>query len=174
MAVQVPESEVSAAYKSALAFAKRRGRGRLDITEALIDSATDAVMWCVQKCEDVKTFRRFATRTVSHWVRRAEKRAEFRAGQKPPACPLSEEAADALESRREKPSEPLLIEDLPDDLAFIVRLYMVDGYTLREIGLLVSCSPNTVDLKLKKAAELLAPGRMKPDRGKNEKRLAPG
>jgi hypothetical protein len=51
---------------------------------------------------------------------------------------------------------------------------MVDCYNLREIGLLVGQSPNTVDQKLKKAAALLAEGRIAPDRRKGEKRLTAG
>lgn len=51
---------------------------------------------------------------------------------------------------------------------------MVDGFNLRDCGLLLGCSQNTVKRRLVQAAELLAPGRMRPERKKGTKRLTAG
>lgn len=172
--IDIPDADILAAYEAAVAYAKRRGRGRLDITERLIDAATDAVLWCRAKCTNATSFRRFCGRTTERAVKRVERRECGAAANRPAVGTLSEDAARVVEARSEKPAAPLLIEDLPEELAFAVRLYFVDGYTLREIGLLVGQSPNTVDLHIKKAAHLLAEGRIKPSRRNGEKRLRNG
>lgn len=175
MAVEIPDAVLQEAYQWALRQAQSKAQRQQDIAEEMLDAATDAVLWCVERCTSVETFKGFVRATVQRWLSRKVAKARMKCAHRVPVGVITDEIRDGLESRNEKPAAPLLIEDLPEDLAFIVRLYMVDGYNCRDIGLLVNQSHNTVNLKLKRAAEMLAAGRMdKPERRKGEKRLTAG
>lgn len=67
--------------------------------------------------------------------------------------------------------QPLTIADLPEELAFTVRLFVVDGYTLRDCGMLLGVSHDTVARRLREAAKLLAPGRIAPVPRSGQRRL---
>lgn len=168
MGVPVSDDVLAAAYTSALAHASRSARGSHELVELLTDAATDAVLWSLGHCTCATTFPGFARSAVCRWVSRGLSKAAAKRHNRPHIGALPEQ----VESRYEKPTQPLLMTDLPEDLAFVVRLYMIDGYNCRDIGLLTNQSHNTVNLKLKRAAEILAEGRIKPERRKGEKRLS--
>lgn len=160
--VQVPEQAVAAAYKWALSHARSRTRGNHEVEDELHDAATNAVMWSVAHCTDATTFPQQCKAAVRLWVSRQVGRITLKRRNRPERHELPK----GLVGRDEKPVRPLLIEDLPEDLAFIVRLHTVDGFTVREIGLLTGMGHNTAHRKLQKAAELLAAGRIVPERAK--------
>lgn len=166
----IPESDFASVYEWSQSFAKTKARGNADTEQLLIDACTDAVMWAVQKCTCAETFVNFAKSAIRRWVSRKLAKAKAKRQIRPLCGPLPEQ----VESRSEKPVKPMLIGDLPEDLAFIVRLYMVDGYTCRDIGHLVGKGHNTVNLMLKRAAQMLDPGATAPSRRNGEKRLTAG
>lgn len=166
----IPEDEMRAALEWAMEHveitARRRGR---DMEEALIDSATDSVMWAVRSYDPARgAFGPFSAAAVKRAVRLAVIRFVQERQQRPEPAELPESLAA---SRRQSSADSLTIEDLPEDLAFAVRLYFVDGYDLRECGALMGCDKNAVQRKLRKAAELLAPGRVAPVRKAGARRL---
>jgi DNA-directed RNA polymerase specialized sigma24 family protein len=169
-AVPVPESDVSAAYTSALSHAKGYARGDAERVELFTDAATDAVLWAIAHCNNAGTFAEFARSAVRRFVGRAAHRLKVKNESRPTPEPLPEQVAD----RDTKPATPLLIEDLPEDLGIVVRLYFVDAYDLREIAMLTGQSFKTVQRKLRRAAELLAEGRIKPERKAGTRRLSKG
>ncbi len=153
-----------------MGYARKRARGSSEVEEVLIDAATDALMWARTNCKNATTFIALAKSAVRRWFGRALHRHKLKKNNRPGFGGLPEQ----VEGRREKPTKPMMIEELPDDIAFVVWLYMVDAYTCREISLLTGQSHDTVNRKLHRAAELLSPGRLKPSRGNGEKRLSAG
>ena len=173
----IADDDIKAAYERGLAQARQRAGGNSDVEQELIDAATSAVMWALEHCRDATTFRQFAASAVRRWIGRQLHRIKLKNRpnmQGIDAQDGAERRFDYLAARDAKPERPMLIEDLPEELGFVVRLYMVDGYTLRDIGMLVGKSPNTVALMLKEAASMLAPGREAPTRNNGEKRLTAG
>ena len=66
------------------------------------------------------------------------------------------------------------LRDLPADLRDAVRLYLIDGYTMEEAGLLMGASTATFRDRLKAAAVELNPGVAIPRREKHRKQLLHG
>lgn len=167
----VPEPEFAAMYRWALGYARRKATSQ-EAAETLIDAATDGLMWARARCDSPERWRNYARSTVYRVVNRAIKKLVKREHRRPGRAALPEQ----LEAKPTcRPPKPNLIADLPEELAFLVRLYMVDGYTNREIGLLTGQSHNTVNLKLRRAAALLQDGlRVEPRRRNGEKRLSRG
>lgn len=164
----IPDATLKAVYGWALRHAAHHARGEDETEQVLIDAATNGILWAQERCTCADSFARFARTAVRRFVHRSLVKSRVKRFNRPEVGALPEQ----VEGRSAKPTKPTLIADLPDDLAFVVRLYMVDGYTLREIGLLVGRSPNTVDLMLKKAARLLEPEGKAPPRRCREKRLS--
>jgi len=163
--IAVPVAAVAAAYQWALAHARHRCRGNAEAEDELIDAATNAVMWSIAHCNDGATFPQQCKAAVRLWVSRQIGRIVRKRKNRPTGVPL----VDGLTCREAKPVRPILIEELPADIGFIVRLYFVDGYAVRDIGLLVGLGHNTVARKLHLAAEMIAAGRMAPERAKGQK-----
>lgn len=166
------DTEIAEAYSWAMEHAAIQTRNRgSDLAEIAGDAATDGVMWALGRYIPAKgEFGPFSAAAVRRCVRRAilahvqrDKPAVFSLDTK------GDREGDWL--ARDDKAAPLTIDDLPEDLAFAVRLYMVDGYDLRECGMLLGCDKNAVQRKLRKAAELLAPGRIVPDRKTGSRRL---
>jgi|GEM_PF-6375750 len=171
-AVSIPDDVFAKAYDAALAIAEKRAKACPWHRDELIDGATNAVLWARDNCKNADTFIPFTKAAVRRWLGRTMSRISRKHKTRGDTVALT---FDVAATRTQAPVQPMLIEDLPEDLAFAVRLYMIDGYNLRDCGMLMGCSPNTVDLKLKQAAELLADGRLKkPERRKGEKRLTAG
>lgn len=172
----IDPAAIEKAYSWACEHARTRAVGGSEVEDELTDAATNAVLWAIQRCTNADTFTNFAKAAVRRWVARQAHRIKLKRRNRPRAAdPHHEGTVDDARARQGKPTKPTLIQELPEDLAFVVRLYMVDGYSMREIGLLVGCSPNTVDLKLKRAAALLNDGPLvAPVRRNGEKRLTAG
>lgn len=168
----VSDKDVADAYAWALGHAAHASRGRCpDLAEAIHDAATDGVVWAVESFDPSKVGRGgFASFSASA-VRRCVKRALYQWVNRERPDVFSIDADGGPEPESNAAVQPLTMADLPEDLAFTVRLYMVDGYSLREVGVLTGVGPNVVQRKLRKAAELLAPGRVKPQRKAGERRL---
>ncbi|HEY1190444.1 MAG TPA: hypothetical protein VGE74_22615 [Gemmata sp.] len=166
----IPEPDLAGVYDWAQKFARAKACGNPDAEESLIDAGTDAILWAVEKCTCADSFTNFAKTAIRRWVARKLAKARKRRQVRPLCGPLPEQ----VEGRAEKPVKPMLIGDLPEDLAFVVRLYMVDGFTCRDIGHLTGTSHNTVNLKLKRAAAMLDPTAVAPRRRNGEKRLSAG
>lgn len=169
--VEVPDDLFTAAYEDAMQVVGRYARRNPTLGDEIHDAAVSALLWAREHCNDAMTFKAFAGRAVATWISRTLWKLKQKAARRPVTGQLTHDVA-----RRgvAKPVRPLLIEDLPEDLAFVVRLYFVDSYSLREIGLLTGTSANTADVMLKRAAALLAPGRVAPARRKGEKCLTAG
>ena len=168
----IPDDEMREAYSWALDHAAIATRGRsADLTEAASDAATDGVMWARDNYDPAKgDFGAFAASAVRRCVGRAIMAHVQR--DRPTVVSLDDEGCrNELAAARDASTPPLTIADLPDDLAFCVRLYMVDGFNLRDIGLLTGSGPNAVQRKIRQAAALLAPGRMAPVRKAGARRL---
>lgn len=168
----VPEAEFARVYAWAMRHVLFEARGRGDeYRDALLDAATDGLLWVRDRFDPAfgrDGFRHFAERVVRQAVSRAKLR-RFERGQSRPG--MEALAGDTPASPKESSAAPLMIADLPDDLAFVVRLTFVDEYDLRDCGLLTGAGPNAVQAKLRKAAALLAPGRVVPARAAGARRL---
>ncbi|MBP3954015.1 sigma-70 family RNA polymerase sigma factor [Gemmata sp. G18] len=167
----IADADYSAVYRWALGFAHKRAGGNDETEQVLIDAAADAILWARDNCTNPGTFIPFAKTAIRRWFGRSLHRLKLRRSNRPAVVSLTHEVA---RRRVEQPAKPVLIDELPEDLAFVVRLYMIDSYTCREIGLLTGRSHDTVNRMLHRAAELLAPGRIKPERRNGEKCLSAG
>lgn len=175
----IPEDVMADVYTRALRHAEimTQRRGSDELSELALDAATNAIMWSRDNFDPSKAtgtgFRGFAMQAVRVSVARAIA-GHFRRD-RPVMQSLDTEledgrrSGDAVEGGAEV--ERLTIADLDEELAFIVRLYMIDGFTLRDIGLLIGCGAEAVRRKIHHAAELLAPGRIKPTRRNGERKL---
>ncbi|AWM40271.1 Sigma-70, region 4 [Gemmata obscuriglobus] len=174
--VAVPDAAIAAVYEWACGHARYRAKGATEVEDELTDAATNAVMWAIKNCTDATTFENFAKAAVRRWVWRQMHRIKRKRANRPRAAdPTTEGTIESMCARTEKPVRPVLMDDLPEDLAFIVRLYLTDGFSMREIGLLTGRSPNTVQVHLTKAAKLLHDGPLvTPSRRNGEKRLTAG
>ena len=170
----VTDEVFASAYADAIRYAgiKARGRGG-EYADTILDAATDALLWARGRYDPALAgpsgFESFAARAVRVAVSRAAAGDCRSAITRPTASGLPD--AVAASARQSAGATPLLIADLPEDLAFVVRLYFTDGYDLRDCGLLLGVGPNVVQRKLRQAAELLAPGRVAPVRGAGTRRL---
>jgi hypothetical protein len=170
-AVSVPPEAVEAAYKAALRSAEKYAKCCPGHSDKFTDAATDSVLWSIDHCTDAEKFRTFAASACRRWLYRTSHKLRMKDEKRPAVASLE---GDVATTRTQSPTGIKLIQDLPEDLAWIVSLYMDQGFNCREIALLTGQGHNTVNLKLKRAAEILAEGRIKPERRKNEKRLTPG
>ena len=169
--VAIPEAEIALAYKKALRYARRKADGVANLQEPFIDAATSAILWTLENCHDPATFGAQCWAAVALWTARQRQREARRWACKGSRVASTDTPDNIVDTSRA--SGPLLIGDLPDDLAFAVRLYMIDGFNLRDCGLLLGCSAHAVQDMLTKAAKLLAPGTTMPVRRLGEKRLRP-
>lgn len=164
----ISEAEFAEAYDYAMRHVKSQTRRRA-LADLLHDAATDGLMWARKNYDPARgKFGAFAANAVRVAVKRAVMGHVQQQAIRPSISELTEfQAAPARKSQCER----LTIDDLPERLAFAVRLYMVDGYDLRECGMLLGVAPNTVRQMLRKAAELLAPDHAAPVRKAGERRL---
>ncbi|MBP3959582.1 hypothetical protein J8F10_30425 [Gemmata sp. G18] len=169
--VAVPDDLFERAYLAAMRVAEGWGRKRPDISEELIDAATSATLWARANCRCLATFPAFCSRAVRTWLRRQSHREKLKKENRPQMVELG---AVADRARVTKPANPVLIEDLDTDTAFIVRLYTEDGFTIREIALLTGKGHSIIHVLLHKAAERIAGGRERAPRRAGEKRLSAG
>jgi RNA polymerase sigma factor (sigma-70 family) len=128
-------------------------------------------------------FQGWARSCVRLIVRRAVSVAAARFHRRPTHIPIDalpddgdgRGAADGvhLEARRDDGASllPLELSDLPPDLRDAVRLFYIDNFDLRECGLLLGCSMETVRQRLSRAARILCPHATPPARRNGEKRL---
>lgn len=180
----IPDDHFSRSYEWAVGFAERRAAGFVDAADPLLDAATEGLLWARAHCRTLGEWDRFSRASVMQAVGRAYAKCARRAHDRPGVIsidpdeshdPRSRFAAVRQQDLHAVTAEvPLLIADLPEVLAFTVRLYFVDGHSLRDCGLLLGCSQNTVKRRLHQAAALLAPGRIEPERIKGTKRLHAG
>jgi hypothetical protein len=132
--VPVPDDVFAAAYAEAMVAAERfvkRRRGADDYV--FTDAATTAVLWARDHCVDAARFPQFCKRTVRTFLCRASAKRRVKIEARPQQVALCEEIAAG---RAQAPTGPILIDGLPSDLAFVARLFTIDGYTVREIALL--------------------------------------
>lgn len=175
----VSPEEFDESYRAGLRIARatvaRRGFDD-ETAEALNSAVGDALIWAIGHYDAaagsfqvfaLAAMRRFFTHTIASLRRRDKGR--------PGRAELDDEFEGALECRRPDSAEAkATINDLPAELSDAVRLYFVDGYTMRECGLLLGCSPDTVRRRLHQAAHLLAPGMAAPRRETNAKHFRRG
>lgn len=171
--MRATDTEIAEAYTRALAHAAGVGRRFPALAELALDAATDGVLWAAQHYNRaVGPFVAFAGAAVRRFVGRALHKAADKRRDKPTVGTITDDLA-----ARETPAAgevPLsaTIRDLPDDERDAVRLFMLDGYNLRDCGFLLGCSPETVRTRLRQAAERLAPNAARPARGNGERRLS--
>jgi DNA-directed RNA polymerase specialized sigma24 family protein len=198
----VDEAEFTRVYKKALRYAVTQTKGRPQVEEAAEMAATDACMWALQNYDQtranantVTNFAAFTWSAVSRFVSRAIVRSEERRKRAPSqlsdfveACgdeggEIGEAELDALAvydtdgttTEEGKICLPESIQSLPPDLAFTVRLFYIDKYSLRDIELLTGVSKSTVQVRLIQAAKLLSTDQAKrPERHHKAKRLCRG
>ena len=170
------DDEIEEAYAHAMRQAEKAGRKWPAFAERAVDSATDAVLWARANFDATKAGPGGFPALAAVIVKRALKCARIaharRAVGDATEFPLRDSEPIARQSSGNAAAK--FIDDLPDDLAFAAFLYSSCGYNLRDCGLLMGCSANTVQVKLHRAAELLAPGGVRPARRNGEKRLARG
>lgn len=163
-ATAIPEAEIAAAYAAALSYARTSAsRGGDDLSERLIDAATDVVLWARDHYDPGrgKPFGAWCHGCVSLAVRRATHRAaSYPRPDRGRGRPADDAARDDPPARAEgMPTDRPTVEafaDLPDDLRFTARLTCVDGYSYEDAGLLTGVSKEAVRLRLIRAAKLVA------------------
>ena len=185
--MQPTDDEIKSAYEWSLAYAASvvRGQSHERVTAAQ-DAVTDGVVWACQNYDPSKgEFKSFVHWVVRLALSRHLERAIERKQSRPRMIQLSgfdekeeggkifEVAASGRPSAGRVPLGPT-IDDLPDELKNAVRLYFVDGYGLRECGELLGVAPETVRLRLRKAACMIDPEGVVPKRSNGEKRLLKG
>lgn len=165
----IPDAAMEGAYAAALRHVLYSSCGRGDeYTDVLLDAATDGIIWARDRYDPARgPFGAFAGVAM----RRCVRRAMIAHGQRVRPMVYHMGTREEADLQAQPDAVPMLIGDLPDDIAFAVRLYMVDGYDLRDCGLLLGAGPNAVQRMLRKAGMLLAPGRVVPVRRAGERRL---
>lgn len=160
-------SDIDAVYTWGCDFARSVARGDT-YTIVAHDAMTDGLMWAIanhdQKRGEFGSFARRVIRlTVSRHLAKARRRPEhlslpevLEAGNLPAAGPVP---------------LPSAINDLPPDLRDAVRLFYLDGLSLRECALLLGCCMQTVRARLAKAAAMLDPDAEARPRRNGEKRM---
>lgn len=145
--------------------------------EEAIDAATDGIMRALENYDAGRgPFLAYAMSIVRLEVFNRLRRHGNKAARRPLMTQLSEEfqAGEDAQPAGEVPMSAEL-KDLPEDLRDAVRFYHIDGFDLRDCGLLMGCSAETVRQRLHRAAELLAPDAAeKPDRQPGERRMRQG
>ena len=168
----VTDDEIRRALDRATKYVEKRTRG--EAGEVAYDAAVDAIVWASKNYRpEHGPFENYCNRLTKQFIGRAlvklRERARARPGHEP--LPDYDLAAKSLPIAGEIPMTADLA-DLPDDLRDAVRFYMIDGFTMQEIGLLCGMSAATVRMRLIAAARKLNPGvRLNHTRAKGERRL---
>jgi hypothetical protein len=170
MGVAIPESEIKIAYERATQYAATRAHTNPLFAEEIHDAAVNGLMWAIERCNNLETFQVYCRSAVMRFVSRRIHKEKAKRDRRPLAQALPEQLA----GRKTQPVQPTTIEELPKELADTVCFYMVHGFNMRQIGLLMGVSADTVQERLKRAAEMIAGGRDQPERRKGEKRLSAG
>ncbi len=169
--VAVPAEAVAETYLWAIQYAARQGRRLPDAAESFIDAATDAVLYARARCRDLTTWPAFARSLVALAVRRASMKRSRRLKIAGPTFSLDarDEASRLVRevAARSDAGTRLTIADLDQELAFVARLWLVDGFTTRDIALLTPHDKNAVLRRLRRAAAILDPD---ADKSKHEAR----
>ncbi len=183
--VGVPEDRFTEAYLWAMDHVGRRGRRDPVAAEDVHDAATSALLWARAHCTALSTWTNFARAAVKVATDRAISKRARRTRTRPAMMSLDARGVNNTDSDDDAPTfdapapadgqhTPKLIADLPEELAFVVRLYFVDAFDLRECGLLLGCSQNTVKRRLLQAAAMLAPNLAPQQRARKTKHLGRG
>lgn len=132
------------AYARATVAAETRGRSSA-VVDAVLDSATDAIIEALRRQDRSRPFGPFARQCVRLAIRRAFGRLR----------PRESNAGDLVDTIIEQRSPCRDAEALPRDLRVAVLLYGQHGYTLRDTGHLIGLSYEGVRKRLKRAAKIL-------------------
>jgi RNA polymerase sigma factor (sigma-70 family) len=179
------EPEIAAIYGWALLHASNAVPRPAEAREGARDSATDAVVWAINNYDPSKGKFGFFAQSV---IRRVVKLHMGRMHERRRPMPLSMDASidgeevetlhDCVPARenqvRGSQLLPTTINDLPDEMQAAIRFYFVDGYCVRDCAHLLGCSVETVRVRLRSAARLLAPGVKEPRRKNGTKYFARG
>ena len=181
--------QIEKAYAKAIGLAEGVAPTENEIRDAAMSAAGDSVMWAIKNLDEkrVDSFPGFAFCAAKRFVGRAVRRATRRLAMAP--CQLSallgpddsgntvsesalEQLGDLFEG--EGLGEAALsveMSELPDSLAFVVRLFYIDKFSVRDISLLSNIGKSTVCDRLRKAARLLRPEGVIPVRKPKAKRM---
>jgi RNA polymerase sigma factor (sigma-70 family) len=164
LAAEVDRNALAASIlPAAIAYARKKARGRSDLTELLLDAATDAVIRAVDLYQpDRGGFRVYAWRGIRRGVGTALRRWLDRLGRRPEMLSID----GGADSRSYDPPDtrPTGLAALhPDTVRMLspgqreaVELYCVEGYTLREAGERLGITAAAVRARLIAAAERIA------------------
>jgi DNA-directed RNA polymerase specialized sigma24 family protein len=167
----VPDDVLSTILTQAHRWAAGQGRTEEE-REVAVDAATDAIVKALESFDptrgDFGTWALLHVRPKVH-QRIGRHRARFHGrpavGQMPDE--FDAEARDLPSAGRVPMTADL--RDLPADLRDAVRFFYIDGFSLRDCGLLLGCSHHEVRARLAQAAGLLAdqpaPGGNRLERG---------
>jgi RNA polymerase sigma factor (sigma-70 family) len=164
LAVEVDRNALAASIlPAALAYARKKARGRSDLSDELQDAATDAVERAVRRHQpDRGAFRPYAWRGIQRAVGRALRLWLDRRDTRPETLSIDGDAEsrsyDPPDTRPTGLSElhPDTVRILPPGQREAVELYCVEGYTLREAGERLGITAAAVRARLIAAAERIA------------------
>jgi RNA polymerase sigma factor (sigma-70 family) len=164
LAVEVDQNELAASIlPAALAYARKKARGRSDLTEALQDAATDAVARAVRLHQPGRgAFRPYAWLGIKRGVGRALRLWLDRRDSRPETLSIDgdgeQRGYDPPDTRSAGLAElhPDTVRMLPPGQREAVELYCVEGYTLREAGDRLGITAAAVRARLIAAAERIA------------------
>lgn len=190
----VDPSEVEAAYRQVLRFARKLAAGLGDeAVDAAIDGGTKGIMWSLANYHPEEAglggFPAFAVRAGTVAARRQLWKRAAKLGRRPREFHFSElarrgedggeEPFDAPDTRTSRGSGfdadlGDAFDAMPKQLQDVVRLFYVDRFPMRDCALLLGCSADTVWQRLHRAARLLDPNAVPPVRAAGVKRLSGG
>lgn len=171
------EQDVAAAYRWALTHAEYEAGRSDELREAAIDAATSGgVMWALKHFNaESGEFLPFAKKAIRVAVSRTLSKLRAKLARRGPHLSLNAEDENDKSFTLTDPALsvsdtgggplglPLAVEELEPDLRHAVRLYYLDGYTIRELAALTGTSYRTVWERLRLAAQKLGGG-MRPRR----------
>lgn len=174
----VTDADVERVLKAAHQEADRRTRHMPALRELATDAATDGVCWALRRYSaDRGSFEAFALTTVRSFIWKQVSASATKHKNRPVVVELGDELRDILAApdRSEHYTErdfvlPENVAALPPDLRDAVRLFHIDKYDLRDIGLLMGCTMETARRRLLQAAKALGGELARPERAAGAKR----
>lgn len=174
----VSDHDISAALTAVHALADSIAPRPADANDAARDAATDAVLWAIANYQSERgSFSGMARSAAKRFIQRAMYRRAHKYAQGPVVLSLSGVGDDGRDVDIAGPiavdslALPDSLQQLPEDLRHVVRLFYIDQFDMRECGLLLGVGHETVRRWLGKAAKLLQPHSPRSSRRNGEKRL---
>jgi RNA polymerase sigma factor (sigma-70 family) len=173
----VSNEDVERALRDAHRYAVSRTRRCPALAEIATDAAVDEIVWRLPRFDEGRgdPFGAFVAASVKLFVGRAIARSAEKHATRPTHVDLDDTPVAAPNRSTHDDGRdvqlPEAVQELPAELRDSVRLFYLDGFDLRDIGLLMGCTMETVRRRLKLAARALSADVARPERKSGAKRM---